>query len=1050
MIKQPVLSQYLHELILKTKPGKSAIPNGETYAIITPQEYETIFWTLFTKPKSALEPGNNFHVVKLVSQLNSLIIFQSKKYQLELNNPASSFDAEKFNKSLEYPAKVSLKMPLKMQRPKPSIRGLHFEQLQLLSELDKQFHSSVNSADYLESRQHTAIILGRVIYSSMRFGGLLRQDLQLSLFALLRERKPKSFDGVCWFELTGAAGETHIWIPDPITTILLGRFYQYRSLTMIDERLHLELCLRKFLTASGADVLKKLRIRAFFSLIRARLSLEHTPCHLPILTGEQANLTLLPECFYRLIGLKRPTSTFGAPEAKATQSFRITQNPAPMLTNAPQCATLMTSVKKLLKRASDQTLKLRATSEELKQLADSDNCIVLPITRLLIRWAAVRLTSQSRWTGKLNPNSLLSYLGSIFMPFRLILGERNLLLLSDSERSEIYLELIDQKPALPEQLKCARILRDFDIFLEKEYGLATSHVFFGIIFQANRKLPLMVDATIVLPSEYDTVLQQLEVKHFEPDTKLYEQARQVLLILGFRLGLRRTEAYKLRLLDLITPNTEMPIVSELTELQVHPYIGRTLKSASAKRRLPLGLLLTAQERNFFNDYLKRFHYNSSNSALLFAKDNNANSINELMDEGRLFDPLIHRLQNATGHASLRFHHLRHSFATWTFWYWQRHKYSSYFPFSERLDHPCMQHLTKVRNHLLATQEGLADRRDLHAISILIGHSSPSMTLMHYLHSVQWAYCAEFWQRHQFNQTQAAALLNLPRKSFYNNLETKGYARTIMLKLTEFSDAQVAEACIDKLMPQQITSTIKQSVIADIDHYRAFRYYIANARNLTTIEDWCLKQNLNSKHLVESYQLFTQALEFERPRQIKVKKGAFNKELNRRAKLPLFPVHHYASKTLMRLLEQFHLLDRSLQTDIIKACKKAVMSCLPYWNEIRLFTPEDLWDFVIKISPLIAPLLPEQKLQIVLHAPSAKKLGHQSLLAKRWQLEKSSTYGVSLGEYSNTFKPPYIALTLTSLTTGIKKREIADHGFKVCMYILYLTHGSAFEIYDLES
>ena len=49
-----------------------------------------------------------------------------------------------------------------------------------------------------------------------------------------------------------------------------------------------------------------------------------------------------------------------------------------------------------------------------------------PALHYLLHWASVRLTSQSRWSGKLSPGTLATYLDSIAAPLLTTFAERDL------------------------------------------------------------------------------------------------------------------------------------------------------------------------------------------------------------------------------------------------------------------------------------------------------------------------------------------------------------------------------------------------------------------------------------------------------------------------------------------------------------------------------------------------------------------------------------------------------------------------------------------------
>jgi integrase len=98
-----------------------------------------------------------------------------------------------------------------------------------------------------------------------------------------------------------------------------------------------------------------------------------------------------------------------------------------------------------------------------------------------------------------------------------------------------------------------------------------------------------VDANVLSPEEFTRVLDYLD-RQLPPAVPLrLRQLTKLLAILGFKGGLRRAEVRGLSLEDFLG------LEPGAAELFIRPSEYRRLKTKSATRRLPLQILLTAEE-----------------------------------------------------------------------------------------------------------------------------------------------------------------------------------------------------------------------------------------------------------------------------------------------------------------------------------------------------------------------------------------------------------------------------------------------------------------------
>ncbi len=197
------------------------------------------------------------------------------------------------------------------------------------------------------------------------------------------------------------------------------------------------------------------------------------------------------------------------------------------------------------------------------------------------------------------------------------------------------------------------------------------------------------------------------------------QIRYWIFVLGYRAGLRISEALSIQVRDIQIPKVSLDLSEFILLVRANRYVD--VKSHDSRRQLPLHLLLTAEERLSFEQFV--LHKKSSArspSVMLFSEG--SDTVAPLEDAE--VHPVIHQaMRGVTGDASLRYHHLRHSLAN--------HLLLAYHQISPPW--PAPSHLEPLF-HTLGQGPG---RSGLYLISQLLGHASPETTLRSYIHCQDW-------------------------------------------------------------------------------------------------------------------------------------------------------------------------------------------------------------------------------------------------------------------------------------------------------------------------
>jgi len=301
----------------------------------------------------------------------------------------------------------------------------------------------------------------------------------------------------------------------------------------------------------------------------------------------------------------------------------------------------------------------------------------------------------------------------------------------------------------------AKAIHEFHTFLQHRYNYPpiSPYSLLGIGKDVTR-----VDARIISEDQYHSVLKALGTCGLELRTPRLVTAARLFLVMGFRLGLRRNEALKLRLHDLHLPELSTvasariqkrhPNMRKLSseelaglelpvDLLIRPHALRKLKTLNAVRRLPLSVLLEPDELQLLTDwYRQRLEEEATNptSEYLFCIPQLRT---QWISESYLLPALHGCMRAVTGCKFMHYHHLRHSCATWL----MLKLMSTLSGSSPELifrDLPQTTRWLKDGSRLhkaFLSAKGGPTRRIVHIVSAILGHGSPKTTLLHYVHSL---------------------------------------------------------------------------------------------------------------------------------------------------------------------------------------------------------------------------------------------------------------------------------------------------------------------------
>lgn len=200
----------------------------------------------------------------------------------------------------------------------------------------------------------------------------------------------------------------------------------------------------------------------------------------------------------------------------------------------------------------------------------------------------------------------------------------------------------------------------------------------------------------------------------------------VLLILAYRTGLRRGELLKLRLSDIEKSD-------EYWFYVVNNRYGNN-KTDSARRRIPVYLLLLPRELERFRQYLnQRIAQNRNHTNTLLFSEPHAVTVPH---RGSMVSGLTKDLLSFQGLNELSFHHFRHSALTNLFVVMEENP-----DMIAKLTGYSVEQARKIRSELFCSNP-ISSRDKYSAIAGLAGHLSPDTTFLHYIHETS----LHIWKR----------------------------------------------------------------------------------------------------------------------------------------------------------------------------------------------------------------------------------------------------------------------------------------------------------------
>ncbi len=598
-----------------------------------------------------------------------------------------------------------------------------------LAQLRKQINVFEERLVNQPNNLSVSLIYGQLLFSATVFGGLADPKAMLQL--------PYAKNKICyhqeyvWVDLftddypkhTHAERGLRRWFPDPISLILLTRLPELPEGYDDKNKLRrwLNQALAQFICSLLGEVLGRAAYKEQQVLIRhwrATVSVYHHTVLPPYLvrhcTGESSS-TAWPELVWLRVLKQQALIQLPADESAglAIDEAEPIITPVALTINDSKKNLIFIGVRAALYKSSQTTEpSLKTLLERLGKLK-AEAALASPLLYCLIDWVKKRLRKK-----EIRRSTAYQQLTSIGKSLLSTFDETDLPTLAAEDFQAGYEAMLENTPSAITRQNKADLLRRFHAHASNILQLAPIKLSY-----ADEGFFALPDANIITETEYQLLYQFLKS---QKNTSLIAHAQLIVLILGCRCGLRISEVRHLQLVDLQYPGMLEILSTERLE-QLGGYAAtllirgdqfNKLKSTSSRRQLPLNILMSSDERvellNYHQAQRVKVGKRKVPGKFIFSEDNGKTP----MDFTELQRSLHEQMRQLTGDPDLRFHHLRHSFAS--------HALQASHGLTEPLQLP--EHW---QDHML---QGTS-RKHLHQISNYVGHSSGSVTLQHYTHNL---------------------------------------------------------------------------------------------------------------------------------------------------------------------------------------------------------------------------------------------------------------------------------------------------------------------------
>lgn len=489
--------------------------------------------------------------------------------------------------------------------------------------------------------------------------GALVNELHLHTFARQITTLPVRLGETILIPLPGSEKVPAVrWIADPLTAALLGRIKRDSKYNLNDVTAGLNTLLETLDTDS--------RTRNPWPVI-AKTAADYWQYHLPGFV--YADLSSLPNTralpYSALVRLLRKVRLAALPEPE--NQIR-TEDAPPIKVGGKGEKQIGKALLDAAREAFSQTSGTEAIGHErsnrkmkeglcrhLRRALATCSPETPAIAKLCVLWAIYLSEHGTRTHRRLAFSTVERYFSAIATRLPDIASDKDFLELDAWSYEELYEQLLFY-PDGPDCEYLAGRLHEFHAYLVDVWCVEPPDWSAFPLPREQLDKSQAVDANLLTPGEYLAALELLDTDPAsDPATRLHTSA---LLVLGYRFGTRISDALRVRYDDLVLDPKQGEAI-----LHVHTNIYGAPKSESGNRQIPLvGTLGFVEWRALtrlkahFDERLRKGDPKSG----LFADPEHPRAP---IERRMLLDRIHLAIRTASGDGTLRYHHLRHSFAT---------------------------------------------------------------------------------------------------------------------------------------------------------------------------------------------------------------------------------------------------------------------------------------------------------------------------------------------------------------------------------------------------
>lgn len=523
------------------------------------------------------------------------------------------------------------------------------------------------------------------------------------------------------------------WHPDDICHALIQGFFRIKKTTSTTKQT-LRSMISEMLIAAGAD--KPANVWQYLAEVGKSLAIFEVPGHASdFLSGKLVSVSIpRPQWIRLLSGKALQTNTTLSDKQTIRPPVSVTGFTA---TSSPEkdSRVFMRLLRQLINQAAStpsagnqklSTTKKRKLEELIKEDVIPKQKLMPQLAMLLMAWAIHLCKFGTRSKKDIAFSTVDKYVCMVARALLNTMTNIDFLSLEADAYENYYLEILESQPEHRREDVAGR-LYEFHCFLSQAY--AVEEPAWSEIFRLSNlgRSEGFADANFIAEDEYLAIIESVKQSSFLSDRLRAQYV--VLLMLGYRFGLRFGEAHRLQYRDVQEYQGEISIV-------VRNSIYGETKSTAGQRIVPLLETLTETETSAFTQLLAwtGVQWQTDKQAALMAEASNSR---DLIERNQTIATLGQYIKLKTGDSSLRFHHLRHSWATRLYAYHYSRQSEKKHPLASKSI--VTQYWTDfIGNHNTTYP--------LSSISTALGHLHESTTLISYVHAID--ACLNFEATHQ--------------------------------------------------------------------------------------------------------------------------------------------------------------------------------------------------------------------------------------------------------------------------------------------------------------